>query len=165
MFSFYGGRPGRDFQMTNFSSQADLIADLSNPNSPVPVNGYAILNTSTACILYQKYYNSQKPGLDYRQIANLKGTGADIEFDDTPIENSLNAVTSGGLYTVIQGLLSTISALDARVTALEEGQSTTRGIVDNNQILEFNNAVEIDNNELVMPGTSVTENLIVIEKQ
>lgn len=54
MDSFYGGRPGRPFNIAaTFSTSAALNADLSNPASPVAIGDYAALDeTNGSYVLY-----------------------------------------------------------------------------------------------------------------
>lgn len=89
MNSFYGGRPGRDFGVYYFNTQADMLADLNNSNSPVFLNGYAIVTEQNQGGLYQKKYVNGV--LQYLLITSLvgpkgdSGTSSHIEVKDIDI--------------------------------------------------------------------------------
>lgn len=77
MDSFYGGRPGRPFNIAStFSTSAALNADLSDPASPVAIGDYAALDeTNGSYVLYQKGVDASSSSLIYTKISNLRGRG------------------------------------------------------------------------------------------
>ena len=91
-----------------------------------------------------------------------------LSFDNAPARNSTNPVTSHGIYTVIQNLLSQIHALEDRVEALEAGTTgsssgnagsssgNSGGTVDEDNLLVLECA-EVEENYLVFVGTGAEE--------
>lgn len=98
-----------------------------------------------------------------------------LSFDNAPARNSTNPVTSHGIYTVIQNLLSQIHALEDRVEALEAGTTgsssgnagsssgnsgsssgNSGGTVDEDNLLVLECA-EVEENYLVFDGTGAEE--------
>ena len=80
-----------------------------------------------------------------------------LSFDNTPARDSTNPVTSHGIYTVIQNLLTQIHMLEDRVSALEaeNGSSSlgnSGGTVDGDNLLVLERA-EVEDNFLVLDGT------------
>lgn len=91
-----------------------------------------------------------------------------LSFDNAPVRNSTNPVTSHGIYTVIQNLLSQIHALEDRVAALEaektgsssgnagSSSGNSGGTVDEDNLLVLECA-EVEENYLVFDGTGAEE--------
>ena len=84
-----------------------------------------------------------------------------LSFDNAPALDSTNPVTSHGIYTVIQNLLSQIHALENRVAALEGGNAGSSsgdsgGTVDEDNLLVLELA-EVEENYLVFDGNGAEE--------
>jgi len=99
-----------EIKLTNIATgaQVNVIESISKNSTPIEIIGKNV-NIYVPTTLSDLSDDSTHRVVTDVQISSWNGKQSELTFDSTPVESSLNPVTSGGLYTSLDGKVDKVS--------------------------------------------------------